>query len=218
MYSIETKNLTKKYKDKDWLLLKYDNIRSLVGFKLNELIKMQWTPSFQFVNLVLNGDYKGLYLLAESEERNSDCRLDVDKSGYIIEYDAYWWNEDAYFVSDWTYPLNYTFKYPDEEDVTEEQIAYIKNYIDILEASINEGSSYESYMDVDSWARWILAHDILGTWDSWGSNIYITKYDNTNISKLMMPNLWDFDSNFWMTDSWANAHVSDTHYFKKLFY
>ena len=206
-----------KYKDKNWLLLNYDQLRSLVGFKLNELLKMQWTPSFQFVNLMVNGDYRGLYLLAEPVKRNNDCRINVDKTGYIIEYDAYWWNEDIYFVSDWAFPLNYTFKYPDEEDVTEEQIAYIKNCIDILEACIKEDGSYEDYMDVESWAKWMLAHDILGISDSWGSNLYITKYDNTDSSKLMMGNLWDFDSIFLIPDSWADAHTSKAHYFNILF-
>jgi len=212
-----TRNNEQKYKDKDWLLLNYDQLRSLAGFKLNELLNMQWTPSFQFVNLLVNGDYRGIYLLAESVKRNSDCRINVDKTGFIIEYDAYWWNEDVYFVSDWFYPLNYTFKYPDEEEITEEQIAYINNCIDTLEASINEEGSYEEYMDVESWAKWMLAHDILGTNDSWGSNLYITKYDNKDGSKLMMGNLWDFDSNYLMPDSWSNVHTSTGHYFNKLF-
>ena len=212
-----SRNNEKKYKDKDWLLLNYDELRSLVGFKLNELLKMQWTPAFQFVNLMVNGDYRGLYLLAEPVKRNNDCRINVDKTGFIIEYDAYWWNEDVYFVSDWVFPLNYTFKYPDDEDVTEEQIAYIKNCIDILEASIKEEGSYEDYIDVESWATWMLAHDILGINDSWGSNLYITKYNNTDSSKLMMGNLWDFDSIYLMPDSWADAHTSNAHYFKKLF-
>lgn len=212
-----SRNNNDVYKDKEWLLLKYADLRSVVGFKLNELIKMQWTPQYQLVNVVLNGDYRGLYLLTESIKRNSDCRIDVDKSGYIVEYDAYWWNEDVYFVSDWLYSMNYTFKYPDEEDVTEEQIDYIKNYIKLLETCIIEGGKYEDYLDVDSWARWILAHDILGTWDSYGSNIFITKYDNTDNSKLMMANLWDFDSNYFMKDSWSVAHVSSVFYFDKLF-
>ena len=211
------RNNDPSYKDKEWLLLKYADLRSVIGFKLNELMKMQWTPQYQLVNVVLNGDYRGLYLLTESVKRNSDCRIDVDKSGYIVEYDAYWWNEDVYFVSDWIFSMNYTFKYPDEEDVTEEQIDYIKNYIKLLETCIIEGGEYEKYMDVDSWVRWILAHDILGTWDNYGSNIFVTKYDNTDSSKLMMANLWDFDSNYFMTDAWSVTHVSSVFYFDKLF-
>lgn len=205
------------YKDKDWLLLKYDRLKSTVGFKLNELMSLQWTPQYQFVNVVLNGDYRGLYLLMESVKRNSDCRINVDKSGYIIEYDAYWWNEDVYFVSEWPSPLNYTFKYPDEENVTKEQIDYIKQFIDTLETCIIESGEYDKYLDVDSWASWILSHDILGTLDVYGTNMFFSKYDNTDSSKLMMANLWDFDNIFIMIDTWANAHVFPDLYFDLLF-
>ena len=205
------------FKDKDWLLLKYDNLKTMVGFKLNELMMMQWTPQCQFVNVVLNGDYRGLYLITESVKRNTNCRIDVDKTGFIIEYDPYWWNEEVCFVSDWSYSLDYTFKYPDEDDVTAEQIDYIKQCIDTLETCILEGGKYEEYLDVDSWARWILAHDILGTLDVFGSNIFITKFDNTDGSKLKMANMWDFDSVFYMSDTWANSHASYSLYFEKLF-
>ena len=211
------RNNDDNFKDKDWLLLKYDSLKSLVGFKLNELIKLQWTPQYQFVNVVLNGDYRGLYLITESVKRNANCRIDVDKTGFIIEYDPYWWNEEVCFVSDWSYSLDYTFKYPDEEDVTAEQIDYIKQCIDTLETCILEGGKYEEYLDVDSWARWILAHDILGTLDVFGSNIFITKFDNTDGSKLKMANIWDFDSVFYMSDTWANSHASYDLYFEKLF-
>lgn len=212
-----SRNNNDVFNDKEWLLLKYNNLKYLVGFKLNELMKMQWTPQCQFVNVIFNGDYRGLYLLTESVKRNSDCRIDVDKSGYIIEYDAYWWNEDVYFVSDWVYSMDYTFKYPDGEDVTEEQITYIKNYINLLETCIIENGEYEQYLDVDSWARWILAHDILGTGDNLGSNIFVTKYDNTDSSKLIMANMWDFDSIYRMTDTWSKAHAAPFFYFDKLF-
>lgn len=208
----------KDYSDKEWLLLCYDKLKALIGFKVNELMQMQWTPSFQFVNVIINGDYRGLYMLAESVKRNTECRLNVNKTGYIIEYDAYWWNENKYFISDWAYPMNYTFKYPDDDDVTKEQIDYIKSYIDSLEIKINNGEAYEQFIDVESWARWVLAHDILGTLDSGGSNFYITKYDNTESSKLMMANLWDFDSSYLLPDTWSNAHQSQTLYSYKLFH
>ena len=80
-------------------MLRYDGLNTLVGLKVNELIEMQWTPQYCFVNLMINGDYRGIYILTESVKRDIDCRLNVDKTGYIIEYDAYWWNEDVYFES-----------------------------------------------------------------------------------------------------------------------
>jgi len=67
-----------------------------------------------FVNVLLNGDYRGIYMLSEAVNCNPDCRIDVDKEAdYIFEWDAYWWNEDLYFES--LYGNKYTFKHPDTE-------------------------------------------------------------------------------------------------------
>ena len=205
----------KCYKDKDWLLLGVTNLNTLIGFKVNELVGLQWTPGYQYVNLVLNGDYKGIYMLAESVDRNADCRLNVDKNtGYVFELDAYWWNEDLYVESSFGESLNYTFKYPDSDDITEEQLSYFQEHIQKVEASFEDGT-YPNYIDVESFAKWMLAHDILGNMDGAGSNIYLTKYDSTSTSRVMMGTLWDFDG-IMCSKKWASAH-DYLSYFRLLF-
>ena len=205
----------KRYKDKDWLLLGVTNLNTLIGFKVNEMVGLQWTPGYQYVNLVLNGDYKGIYMLAESVDRNADCRLNVDKNtGYVFELDAYWWNEDLYVESSFWESLNYTFKYPDSDDITEEQLSYFQKHIQKVEASFEDGT-YPDYIDVESFAKWMLAHDILGNIDGAGSNIYLTKYDSTSTSKVMMGTLWDFDG-IMCSKRWASAH-DYLPYFRLLF-
>ena len=210
------------YDDKEWRLLK-DAYRmtTLAGLKVNELMGMPWTPRYKPCNVFLNGDYQGCYLLIESTKRNSDCRLNVNKkTGYIIERDPYWWSEEHYFTTNYfasRKSYRWTWKYPDEEDVTQEQEDYIRDYINQVEKSIDEGS-YEKYIDVVSFAKWLLAHDILGTWDSGGSNLYVMKYDNTEKSLLQMCNLWDFDTAFKMEQTaFSRYHTgSIDFYFPKL--
>ena len=209
------RNEEKLYKDKEWLLLRYDDLRIVAGSTVNKLRGIQWTPAYEYVNLILNGDYKGLYILCESVKRNEDCRLNVSETGYILEYDAYWWNEDVHFTGGWNYSMEYTFKYPDSEEVTAAQIKYIRDYITKVEASVRNGT-YDQYIDVMSFARWLLAHDVLGILDCAGSNYYLTKYDNTSSSKLMMANLWDFDSIYNMKDNWSNTHMWGANYFPTL--
>ena len=62
----------------------------------------------------------------------------------------------------------------------------------------------------------MLAHDILGTRDSGGSNIYLMKYDDTSQSKLAMACLWDFDSTQKTEENWSTVH-SDFFYYADLF-
>lgn len=206
------------YYDKNWILIDSggDEFNTMIGLKVNEIMGLSnWTPAYKFVNLFINNDYRGIYMLVESVNRNRDCRLNVDKqTGYVIECDPYWWNEDVYFSSDMN--KKFTFKYPDNDDVTESQISYIQQVINNVEQAI-ANSTYPDYIDVHSFALWMLAHDILGTYDSGGANIYLTKYDNTTDSKLCMSVLWDFSSIMQTTDQWARIHYDSFFYFDKLF-
>lgn len=205
----------KDYRDKDWLLIKETHLNTLIGFKVNQIMGLQWTPSFEYVNLIFNNDYRGVYMLCEAVGRNKDCRLNVDKdSGYIAEVDSYWWNEDVYFKSN--AGKYFTFKYPDSDDITPEQIQHFEERISEFEQSLVNGT-YENYIDIDSFTSWLLAHDILGTWDSGGSNIYLTLYDLSAEAKLTMANLWDFDSIMKQEAEFARIHTDPFFYYPTLF-
>ncbi len=192
-----------KYADRDWLLLKDPELLQTIGFEASRLIGMEWTSGHRYVNVVMNGDYRGLYLLCEPVERNTRCRIDVSKTGYIVESDAYFWNEDLYIPSSLR-PFGWTLKYPDADDVTEERLAWLTSELAGLEEALS-GDSYAERIDVESFARWLLTHDILGTWDSYGSNLFVARYDSID-SKVRMPVLWDFDTIFRMEGAWANIH------------
>ena len=205
-----------KYENKDWVLIFDKNYYSKLGLKVNELMGLQWTPQYMYVNVMINGKYQGLYMLLESVKRDQKSRINVSKDGYIFEYDMYWWKEPLYVQIPTYLPwkMYYTFQYPDAEDIKEKQLAYFKEMITAVEASIQDGT-YLDYIDLKSFASWILAHDILGTADGSGSNILLTKYDNTDDSKVMMANLWDFDSILQMANDWSAVHTM--FYFKYLF-
>lgn len=205
------------YKDKNWILIKDKKLRNRVGYKINELAKLQWTPEFRYVNVIINGSYEGLYILMESVKRNNKCRLKVSDTGFIAEYDPYFWNENVYVKSKINrLPMHYTFKYPDSEEITQEQLDYFEGYIDKVETALfNE--SFSDYIDVESFARWMLAHDILGNNDGAGANIYFTKYDDSPDSKLMMANLWDMDGIMMNKDKWDEIHRLGIFYYDYLF-
>ncbi|MBQ0033121.1 MAG: CotH kinase family protein, partial [bacterium] len=207
-----------KRKNKDWVLLATtQNLKNDFGFLINGFVGMQWTPRYRYVNVMINGDYRGLYLLCESEAVDEDCRIDVNAdTGFLIEHDPYWWNEDAYFKTKTSLStFGYTFKYPDPEDLTEEQLLAASNAISRVEDSLLDGT-YPKLIDVPSFAGWLLAHDLLGTYDAGGSNKYMTKFDDRDESKVMMANLWDFDTTMWTSNEWAKIHTSASFVFPKL--
>lgn len=199
----------KTYADKEWLLINYEKgpLNTMVGLKVNELLRLQWTPRFRYVNLTLNGNPQGLYLLIESVKRKAS-RLDVSKSGYIIEFDPYWWNEDVWFETLITQSKDakFTFKYPDTKNILPEQIDSIRNYVNAFDDGLVNKNHFAEYIDSTSFAAWMLAQDILGNFDGHGSNVFMTKFDDTKNSKLMMGCLWDFDAIMLTPDTWSNSH------------
>ena len=203
------------YEDKEWILHKgTTTLDAFVGFTVCEYAGVPWVPKQAFVNVIINGEYRGFFHLMEAVNR-SESRVDISKSGYIIERDAYWWNESVKFITP-LYNQKFTFKYPDDDDVTGDQLSYIKNYVTLLEQHISDGS-YDEYLDVESFARWLLIHDFLGTWDGTGSNIFMAKYDDTENSKLYMLTNWDFDSNYMQAKKWSNQHNDERTYAPQLF-
>lgn len=205
-----------RYDDRHWALIRDGNssLKTMIGNKVNQLIGMAYTPAYEYVNVFFNGDYRGIYMLTETIRRNPRCRINVAKSGFILECDPYWWNEDRYLrTPDGKY---FTFKYPDDKDVVVPQLTYIASVVKYVENAITDGT-YMSCIDVRSFARWLLAHDILGSKDGAGSNIFITKYDDSDTTLVSMSTLWDFDSIMKLsTDEWSRAHNDTFFYFKVL--
>ncbi len=191
------------YKDKDWVLLKMSDkdLRTPIGFKVSELLGQEYTPAFRIVNLFLNGTYRGVYTLCENIKRSDTHRINIDKDGFIIECDPYYFAEPLYFRTKAYLP--WTFKYPDAEDIDEMYVEEVKNDVESMEESIMSGT-YEDKIDVDSYVRWIYGHDLLGTLDYGGSNMYVTK-KNPN-AKFCMGPLWDFDTIMYLENVFNSHH------------
>ena len=212
------------YKDKDWVLKSvYDGLITKVyaGLKVGLLVGLEWEPECKLVNLVINGKYRGDYILTENIEREI-CRLNIDESGYLIEDDAYWWNEDKYFKTNiLPEQVGYTFKFPDSDDLNDSIINNIKKYIIDFEETLLKDGDVSQYIDIDNWAAWLLAQDILGQSDAGGTNRFLYKEDynpsQPNSTLLKMGPLWDFDATFGVSDNWSNIHRQEySFYFRKL--
>lgn len=205
------------YKDKDWLLLRTaKTYHTSIGLMVNKSIGIGWTPTTQFVNVFINDEYKGVYILAESVKR-SDRRLNVNNdNGCIFEFDPYYWNEDFYVPTRLTSykSLGWTFKYPEAKDLTTNQIDYFTRLIETMESDILNGE-YSKWIDINSFAKWLLAHDILGDSDGGGSNMFLIKEDTDSLIK--MGTLWDFDAAFTTINAFSSIHTAPFFIYKYLF-
>lgn len=207
-------------KDKDWVLKGASrDLKQITGAHIAKICGSDWQPDSEYVALIINDTYMGCYCLTESVTA-SESRVNISDSGFIIENDPYWWKPgEAYFKSNYLpYYVGYTFKEPDPEDVDESVLENIKNYINDFERKLYSGEDITDDIDLDSFASWLLAHDILATIDAGGSNIFVQKYDlipdNPSNSKIKMGPLWDFDDTLTPNyDDFAKIHNHNVFWF-----
>jgi len=204
------------YADTEWILLK-DNcdFKTEVGLNVSQLCGLEWQPVFMPVNLILNGNWQGSYLLIESVKPGKH-RVNIDLDGFILENDAYWWNTNGgYFQTEYLdNRIGYTYRYPAAEELSSEKKLAIEDFILCYEHALFQGWwNYENFIDLDSFTGWLLMHDILGTYDAAGTNKYLYKQElnpeNYFSSKMKLGPAWDFDGAFTTENRWSNIHDSD---------
>lgn len=121
--------------DKKYVLLAGagENLNTFLGFRIGQYCGMKWNPDCRYVNLVINDDYRGIYLLVPALDGVSRSEH-VGPNGFMVECDAYWWKEDTYFRTDGiTATMAYTVKYPDVDLLNDARLEKIKDYMDRVE-------------------------------------------------------------------------------------
>lgn len=222
--SCDLLGLGSRYESKNWVLLRAGNsLNTYIGDYIGELCGMVWQPKMKFVNVILNGDWKGCYCLTQAVCAENAHGL-ISSTGYLIENNAYFWNENGvFFKTDrQIHQLAYTLKYPDVGSPNSPDILRIQEYMQAFEDSVySRRKDYAQYVDESTLVGWILAKDILGEADGGGSNMYIYKYDfNTadpTSSKLKFGPLWDFDGSFLTPGSWSVTRSGLIFWYPELF-
>ena len=171
-----------KGKAKEWVLLaNYGDIslvRNYIAYQTaRNLSELSASPDSQLVEVYLNGAYQGVYLLCEQVEVN-DNRVEVDEdvskvdTGYLIEMDEWIGKQkDGPYVvvNDKLVPTSlddgsreYAIKFPDDDEITDAHLAFIKDYLERAIAAA-EGDDYSlvtELIDVKSFAQMYLIAEI----------------------------------------------------------
>ena len=198
--------------NKDWVLLAnaFDEtmLRNYIAFSLGHELGLEYTSDFQYVHLYLNEEYRGVYMIAEQiEEGNS--RVDVNSSkngevdtGYLIEAigNVEKEEEERFFEVDEVdgkrpdadgKGFRFYVKSPDETECTDEQLAFIKDYVNQANEAIfkKDWEKICQLIDVDSMAKMFLVDQITLNNDQ-GYCFYLYKKAG---GKLCFGPMWDYD-------------------------
>jgi hypothetical protein len=215
--------LSPSYSDKSLLnnYMTYDLARSLGWY----------APRGVYVELVVNGEYVGVYILMEKIKRDNN-RVDIANlqpidiygdevtGGYIIKIDKSTGNGGGGWVSAFapdTAPngqtIFYQYEYPSDLEIMPQQSAYIQAYVDSFETALagpnfmDTAVGYAHYIDVNSFVDYFLLNEFSRNVDGYRLSTYLYKDKNSNGGKLTIGPCWDYDL------AWANANYcagSDT--------
>ena len=210
--------------ENDWILYApYSDkalMRNFLTFDLGRKMG-RYAPRTVYCELVINGDYKGIYILMEKIKRDNDrvdiAKLDADDlagdsltGGYIIKVDKYTGTGGTDWLSD--FPniggnnLYIQYHYPDASVMLPQQLDYIEHYVDSFEyalAGLNFTDSligYSKYIDVNSFIDLYIINELSKNIDGYRLSTYMYKDRDDNGGKLTMGPFWDYNLAFGNAD------------------
>ncbi|MBK9014635.1 MAG: CotH kinase family protein [Saprospiraceae bacterium] len=212
--------------ENDWALLANYSDKTLMRNFLAQTIfeKMgRYGPRMRHCELVVDGEYRGIYVLGERIKRDSQrvdiAKLDPDENmgedvtgGYIIKID---WQNGAnlggfssqfFQINNANNPLYYQFHYPKADEITPAQAGYIESYVDSFERAMkapffqDPDLGWRRFASEKSFTDFILLYELSNNVDAYWLSTFLHKDKN---GKLKAGPPWDFDLAF------NNADYSD---------
>jgi len=197
----------------------------------------------RFCEVVINGDYKGLYVFMEKIKRDNN-RVDISKlepdetsgddltGGYILKVDKWdgenndgWWSDPPLSEFDGIW---YQYHYPKPDEIVDEQRNYIINYIIDFENLMASASytdpvlGYYDHVNLESFVDVSLMSEISKNVDAYRLSAYMYKDKNSEDGRLTMGPIWDYNLAFgnadyyegWDPEGWQMNIELGEDYFK----
>lgn len=227
-YGFETKSLDMVDMDvsllgmpeeNDWVLYApYTDktmIRDVFTFTMDAALG-HYSPRCRYVELFLNGNYQGVYVLMEKIKRNKN-RVDIAKllvtdnsgenltGGYIIKIDKTTGGGGDGWHSNYINNTNssfYQYDYPKAKEITFEQKSYIQTYVRDMERALFQekfsgAGSYHQYLNDSSFIDFMIINEMAKNIDGYRLSSYLYKGKN----KLMNCGpIWDFNLTYGNAD------------------
>lgn len=195
-------------RNRDWVLIAdyadRTHLRNYISYKLAGWLGDDYTPRAQYVELYLNREYMGLYLLTESVKVGKN-RVNIPKtdSSFLLERNATKKKNNVVFKTD---SGGYYFKicYPKKPSLETQQL--VKEHFDDFEAYLKRyvyfgTDSITNWMDLEDYFRFYWVQEFSKNYDgAFRRSIFVT-WEKGGV--LKWGPVWDFDA------AYGNWEVSD---------
>lgn len=175
-----------------------------------------WAANCRYVEVMLNNQYVGIYVLMEKVKRNSgrvsisklnttDISGDAVTGGYIfsLDKDAPAW-VSQYLPENSTAGQSIRFcnVYPKSTAIVAEQASYIRMYVDSFETALNNNryqdkqTGWRKYADENSFIDYFIVNEVSRNVDGYRLSTFLYKDRNSKGGKLVAGPVWDYDLAF----------------------
>ena len=215
---------------RDWLLLANaadpSNMRNKIVYDFAAQAGLPYSPESRWVDVYLNGEYAGLYLLTEQNEVHTERIAIENENSFLVTMEGRGrmvTQKLPYIETD----LRQALRIRHPKDPSEEQLQELTRIWNGIEKAITESdeanesntADWSALIDLDSWARKYLIEEIFGSLDACYKSQYFYYDGNYENSPVMAGPVWDFDLSMgrtWHTESldflWANRLQVDDQY------
>lgn len=201
--------------DNDWALhgpfLDKTLLRNYMWMNISAEI-MGYAPNVRFCELILNGEYQGVYVLMETIKEDdyrinlSDYEEGASETSYMLLLDAA--EEDMLILDNYTWythqtefseeeKIGFQILYPNELGLTPEVVDYIQRDISQIERGIYSADMvlgryrYETEIDVDSFVDYYVLQEFLANNDAFSHSTYL--YRDVRGTLHIEP-VWDYNN------------------------
>jgi len=217
--------------DHSWILYEpWDDkpmMRNVLTYKLSNDMG-DYAVRTHYVELVLDGDYRGVYVLMEKISRaplrvnvqklaTTDTALPKISGGYMFSID-----KGATPSNSWTSKIlpcptsgsSVIFQYlnPKPTDINTQQAKYISSYVDSFEQQLNTGNLYDTihgyrhFIDVLSFIDQSIIQEVSRNVDGYRLSTYLSKARN---SKIVDGPAWDFNIAYGNADYYNGSSTNE---------
>lgn len=203
----------------------------VAGYEMGRRLGMPWAPHTFPVEVVLNGEYIGLYFITENVKIASG-RLDIygqdDENtdeetipyGWLLEIDNY--KDDAQIVIQEKEGLRLRITHKTPEVLSDAQRSWLIEEMtrlnDLVYSTTYENAPWMEAIDAASLARYMIVREVCNDYDGFNGSCYFHRdrpaEDSTDEPKWTFGPLWDVTVSTWDKEDylinslpeWARAH------------
>jgi hypothetical protein len=220
-------------KESDWILNAVYNDKSMMRDMVTYILGgsvMEYATRGKYCELVLNGQYQGVYVFMEKIKRDKN-RVNISKidpitvqgdeltGGYIIKLDKQTGsNSSSGWISPYAPYQNanqktyFQIEYPKNNDLNSSQTKYIKDHISNIESVIASNQykdpiqGFRKYIDTKSLIDYIIMNELTKNPDAYRLSTYFFKEKDSDGGLIKFGPLWDYNLGFGNVNYCTGGH------------